>query len=125
MTKRKHAAKPATALNPTASVAKALSPNCLHRDTSANPSAGKKAKLSGNLDKTAVSGHTAGEGLDIDDIFKQARHKKHVPIETQQVCVYRRLAKASWFCMYWLILPAFALMLSLRRGLRQAAKHQG
>lgn len=87
MTKRKHAAKPATALNPTAPVAQALSPNCLHLDTCDNPSAEKKAKISGHLDKTAVSAHTAAEGLDIDDIFKQARHKKNTPTQPPQVCV--------------------------------------
>lgn len=124
MTKRKHAAKPATALNSTAPVAKALSPNSLHLDTSANPSAEKKAKLSENLGVTAVSGHTAGEGLDIDDIFEQARHKKHAPVKTQQVCV-PSFGKSKLVLHYWLTVPSFASMLSLCRGLRQSAKHQG
>lgn len=86
MTKRKHAAKSATAATPSARSAKTFSPNLLCLDSSANPSAEKKAKISEHSNKSIVSEHIAGEDLGIDDIFQQARKKKQAPVKSEKVC---------------------------------------
>ena len=84
MTKRKHAANTATTVTSSARGPKASSPNLLHPDSSANPSAEKKAKIS-EACKSAASEHISGEDLDIDDIFQQARKKKQAPVIPEKV----------------------------------------
>ena len=86
MTKRKHAAKSATAVNPSARSAETISPNLLYLHSSARPSAEKKAKISEQSNLSAVSEHIAGEDRGIDDIFQQARKKKQVPVKSEKVC---------------------------------------
>lgn len=124
MTKRKHASKTAKAVTPPAHSAKVISPNLLYLDSSANPSAEKKAKIREHSNPSAVSEHIAGEDLGIDDIFQQARNKKQAPVKPEKVC-------ALIFGKYRLAVldvvgnACACIVLFLRRNPRQSAKHLG